>query len=66
MIEDGNKVFDSWEDVIKDFFQMKIDNEVELYYKKMIKEIGDLYRKERFFGSEEKKYFFDTKKNKKR
>ena len=66
MIEEGNKVFDSWEDVIKDFFQMKIDNEVELYYKKMIKEIGDLYRRERFFGSEEKKDFFDTKKNKKK
>ena len=54
-----------WERCIKDFFSSKKDAEIEKYLKDIIKEIGSLYKKEKYFGDEEKKSFFDPKRNKK-
>lgn len=56
---------DHWEACIKDFLSSKKNAEIEKYLKDSIKKIGDLYKKEKYFGDVEKESFFDPKKNKK-
>lgn len=64
--EKEEKKTESWEDVINNFLQSKIDAGEEQYLKDKIKEINELYKKERYFGKDKIKDFFNTKKNKKK
>ncbi len=64
-MSEENREFATWEDVIIDFFQNKIDSEEEKYLKDEIAKIAQLYEKNNYFDSNEMREFFDTKKNKK-
>lgn len=60
-----NKQFDSWEEVILDFFNSKRNTEEEKYLKNIIKTIGNEFKKRNFFDDEKIEFIFDSKKNKK-
>lgn len=57
--------FETWEEVIIDFLQRKIEAEEERYLKEVIKVVAKKYSDQNFFDNSEIKDFFDTKKNKK-
>lgn len=58
-----NKEFETWEEVISNFFLVKKDTEEDKYLKEVIKVISRLYNVENYFNNEEVKVFFNTKKN---
>jgi len=64
--EKEEKKTESWEEVINNFLQSKIDAGEEQYLKDKIKELDELYKKERYFAKDKIKDFFNTKKNKKK
>ncbi|MCX7067529.1 MAG: type I-F CRISPR-associated protein Csy1 [Methylococcales bacterium] len=57
--------FESWEDVIKNFFEQKKEVEGITYLKAEIKKIAEQYAKIDYFDDSELESFFDTKKNQK-
>jgi len=57
--------FESWDEVISDFFKRKRNAEEEKYLKEELKEVGNKYKKENFFDNHEIELIFNTKKNKK-
>lgn len=60
-----SKKFETWEEVIVDFFGRKYEAEEEKYLKDELKSVGELYKKEKLFDDDEVEYLFDTRKNKK-
>ena len=57
--------FVTWKEVIIDFLQRKKEVIEEAYLKDKIKDIAALYKSNMFFGDDDIKNFFDSKKNKK-
>lgn len=64
-MSDEIKDFETWEEVILDFFSRKINSDEEKFLKEVIKRVADEYKKQNYFGDTEIEGFFDTKKNKK-
>jgi len=62
---DENKIFETWEEVIVDFFLAKKHAEEDKYLKETIKNIANIYKNENYFNDEKIEIFFDPKKNKK-
>ena len=59
------KEFESWEEVILDFFRQKREAEEEKFLKERIKGISEIFEKNDFFKKNELRDFFDPRKNKK-
>ena len=64
MSEERNN-FDTWEEVIIDFLQRKIEAEEGKYLKEVIKVVAKQYSDQKYFNNSEIEIFFDPKKNKK-
>lgn len=64
-MSDRKKEFETWEEVIVDFFLEKKENEEDKYLKEIIKVVSKLYQNENYFNNEEMEIFFDSKKHKK-
>jgi CRISPR-associated protein Csy1 len=64
-MSENEQVFETWEEVINDFFKRKKDLEEEKYLKEKIKEIGKIYADQDYFKNEKIEFIFDSKKNKK-
>ena len=64
-MSEEKKAFQTWEEVIIDFFENKKKNEEEKYLKDRLTQIGDMYKKQNFLGSSDIELLFDTKKYKK-
>lgn len=64
-MSEENRKFETWEDVIINFFQRKKDAEEEQYLKDIIKKIAKLYEEKNYFHKEEIEDYFNPKKSKK-
>lgn len=64
-MSERNKNFETWEDVITDFFRIKKEVEEERYLKELIKAVAKKYSDQNYFNNPDLKKFFDPKKNKK-
>lgn len=64
MTEENNS-FENWEEVIIDFLERKKSAEEESYLKGQIKTIASAFEKQKYFGDQDIKDFFDSKKSKK-
>lgn len=62
---DENKEFETWEEVIIDFFHTKKESEEDKYLKEIIKTVSNNYKEDNYFNNEEIEIFFDPKINKK-
>lgn len=60
-----NKVFETWGEVIVNFFLTKKHAEEDKYLKEAIKKVSNIYKNENYFNDEKVKIFFDAKKHKK-
>ena len=57
--------FDTWKDVMSDFFRRKYEAEEEKYLKEELKSAGGLYKNANYFDDEDIEFLFDTRRNKK-
>jgi len=57
--------FETWKDVMSDFFRRKYEAEEEKYLKEELKLAGELYKKESYFNDKSIELLFDTKRTKK-
>jgi CRISPR-associated protein Csy1 len=64
-MSEEQKEFQTWEEVIVDFFTKKKTNEEIIYLKDRLKITEKVYKKQFFFGRDDIKFLFDPKKYKK-
>lgn len=64
MSEERRK-FETWIDVMSDFFRQKYESEEEKYLKEELKSAGKIYKKYNYFDNDDIEFIFDTRKNKK-
>ncbi len=57
--------FETWNDVIADFFRRKYEAGEEKYLKDELKSVGVLYKNVKYFNDGDIEFLFDTKRNKK-
>lgn len=61
----SEKKFETWNDVISEFFRRKHESEEEKYLKDELKTVGELYEKVNYLDDADIEFLFDMKRNKK-